>query len=88
MRSNDNLRNWLRRHYKAIIAYAIGIMAGVLLACLNNGIRQDLTYQQVTAEVNNNWILISVTFAVMLGMIITGFYMGKMYEKKKENNIF
>jgi hypothetical protein len=47
-----------------------------------------LTYQQVTAEVNNNWILISVTFAVMIGMIITGFYMGKMYEKKKENDIF
>lgn len=88
MRSNDNLKSWLIKHYKAVIAYVIGITAGVLLACLNNGIRQDLTYQQITAEVNNNWILISVTFAVMLGMIITGFYMGKMYEKKKENNIF
>jgi uncharacterized membrane protein len=83
-----NVSNWLKQHFKAVIAYTIGIIAGVLLACLNNGIRQDLTYQQVAAEVNNNWILISVTFAVMLGMIITGFYMGKMYEKKKENDIF
>lgn len=83
-----NINNWLKQHFKAVIAYAIGIIAGVLLACLNNGIRQDLTYQQVTAEVNSNWILISVTFAVMLGMIITGFYMGDMHEKKKENDIF
>lgn len=88
MRSNDNLKNWLRRHYKAIIAYAIGITAGVMLACLNNGIRQDSTYQQVTTDINNNWIFISVVFVIMLSMIITGFYMGEMYDKKEENDIF
>jgi len=88
MRSNDNLKSWLIRHYKAVIAYTTGIIVGVLLACLNNGIRQNPTYQQATAEVNNSWILPSIVFAVMLSMAIAGFYMGKTYDKEEENDIF
>lgn len=76
------INSWLKRHFKAIIAYTIGIALGVALACLNNGIRQDLTYQEVMAEVNNNWAVISAIFALMLAMIITGYFMGRMYDSK------
>ena len=82
-----NINNWLKQHFKAVIAYTIGIIAGVLLACLNNGIRQDLTYQAAVQPVNNNWVIISIIFLVMIAMIVTGFIMGKVYEKK-ENDIF
>lgn len=74
--------SWLKRHFKAIIAYTIGIALGVVLACLNNGIRQDLGYQAVMVEVNNNWAVISAIFALMLAMIITGYFIGRMYDSK------
>lgn len=74
--------SWLKRHSKAIIAYTIGITLGVMLACLNNGIRQDLGYQKVMIEVNNNWAVISAIFILMLAMIVTGYFMGKMYDNK------
>lgn len=74
--------SWLKRHFKAIIAYTIGIALGTALACLNNGIRQDSTYQEVMVEVNNNWTVILVIFALMLAMIVTGYFMGRMYDSK------
>jgi len=82
-----NVNSWLKRHWKTIMAYAAGITVGVLLAYLSNTIRQDATYQAVTQPINNNWIFISIVFAIMAAMMVTGFIMGQMYEKEKDELI-
>jgi len=82
-----DVNGWLKRHWKTITAYAAGITVGVLLACLSNNIRQDTTYQAVTQPVNNSWIFISIVFAIMAAMMVTGFIMGQMYEKEKDELI-
>jgi len=82
-----NVNSWLKQHWKTITAYAVGITVGMLLALFSNTIRQDTTYQAVTQPINNSWIFISIVFAIMAAMIITGFIMGKMYEKEKDELI-
>jgi|GEM_PF-6008242 len=82
-----DVNGWLKRHWKTITIYIIGITVGVLLAYLSNTIRQDTTYQAVMQPINNNWIFISVVFAIMVAMIITGFITGQMYEKEKDELI-
>jgi len=82
-----DVNSWLKRHWKTIMAYAAGITVGVLLALLSNTIRQDTTYQEVTQPINNSWIFISIVFAIMAAMMVTGFIMGKMYEKEKDELI-
>jgi len=82
-----NVNNWLKWHWKIITAYAAGITVGVLLAYLSNTIRQDTTYQEVTQPINNSWIFISIVFAIMAAMIVTGFIMGQMYEKEEDEPV-
>lgn len=75
-----NIGDSLKRHYKVIIIYAIGIGLGIMLALANNGIQQHESYQAVTMQVNNNWAFISVTLLTMLSMVIVGFIAGRKYE--------
>ena len=73
-------RNFIIKHWKTILIYGLCITAGILIALWNQGIQADTGYRATMSEVNSNWLVIIIIFAMMGAMIVAGYYMGRKYE--------